>query len=477
MKILFAASECVPFIKTGGLADVVGALAPVLARKGHDVRVILPKYGMMAEEYRQQLRHVTDFYVKLGWRHQYCGIEALERQGVTFYFVDNEYYFKRNYIYGLGGDEYERFGFFCRAVLDALPRLDFQPDVIHAHDWQSGMVPALLRIQYDQADFYHNIRTVFTIHNLQYQGVFGIEQVKDVLELPDDVFTNDKLECFGCANFMKGAFETADKITTVSPTYAQEILDPWFSYGLDALLREKQYKLCGILNGIDMDANDPATDKNIPFNYSIKTFETGKAKCKEALQDRFGLHKDGSPVFGMVSRMVGMKGFDLVQSIADGLVDRGIQLVILGSGESQYENFFSDLCGRHPGRVGTYIGFEPKLSQEIYAGADAFIMPSKSEPCGLAQMVACRYGTPPIVRETGGLRDSIHDSTMGDGNGFTFAGYNAHELYVACCNAQDAYNNKENWKNLVRHCMECDFSWDVSAKSYEGLYNETANLW
>ena len=257
---------------------------------------------------------------------------------------------------------------------------------------------------------------------------------------------------------MKGAFETADKITTVSPTYAQEILDPWFSYGLDALLREKQYKLCGILNGIDMDANDPATDKNIPFNYSIKTFETGKAKCKEALQDRFGLNKDGSPVFGMVSRMVGMKGFDLVQSIADGLVDRGIELVILGSGESQYENFFSDLCARHPGRVGTYIGFEPKLSQEIYAGADAFIMPSKSEPCGLAQMVACRYGT-------------------GDGNGFTFAGYNAHELYVACCNAQDAYNNKENWKNLVRHCMECDFSWDVSAKSYEGLYNETANLW
>ena len=324
-------------------------------------------------------------------------------------------------------------------------------------------------------DVIHGFKTIFPIHNIAYQGKYGT----DILEDTCGIGHRDQhiVEYDGCANFMKGAFETADKITTVSPTYAQEILDPWFSYGLDALLREKQYKLCGILNGIDMDANDPATDKNIPFNYSIKTFETGKAKCKEALQDRFGLHKDGSPVFGMVSRMVGMKGFDLVQSIADGLVDRGIQLVILGSGESQYENFFSDLCGRHPGRVGTYIGFEPKLSQEIYAGADAFIMPSKSEPCGLAQMVACRYGTPPIVRETGGLRDSIHDSTMGDGNGFTFAGYNAHELYVACCNAQDAYNNKENWKNLVRHCMECDFSWDVSAKSYEGLYNETANLW
>ena len=249
------------------------------------------------------------------------------------------------------------------------------------------------------------------------------------------------------------------------------------SLQLDALLREKQYKLCGILNGIDMDANDPATDKHIPFNYSIDNFEEGKAKCKEALQDKFGLHKDGSPVFGMVSRMVGMKGFDLVQSVADGLVDRGIELVILGSGESQYENFFSDLCGRHPGRVGTYIGFEPTLSQEIYAGADAFIMPSKSEPCGLAQMVACRYGTPPIIRETGGLRDSIHDCTLGEGNGFTFAGYSAHELYDACCRAQDRYYSKEDWHNLVKYDMECDFSWDVSAKSYEGLYNETANLW
>ena len=324
-------------------------------------------------------------------------------------------------------------------------------------------------------DVIHGFKTIFPIHNIAYQGKYGT----DILEDTCGIGRRDQhiVEYDGCANFMKGAFETADKITTVSPTYAMEILDPWFSYGLDALLREKQYKLCGILNGIDTDSNDPATDKNIPFNYDITNFEEGKAKCKEALQDKFGLNKDGSPVFAMVSRMVGMKGFDLVQSIADGLVDRGIELVVLGSGESQYENFFSDLCARHPGRVGTYIGFEPALSQEIYAGADAFIMPSKSEPCGLAQMVACRYGTPPIVRETGGLRDSIHDSTMGEGNGFTFAGYNAHELYVACCNAQNAYYDKENWKNLVHHCMECDFSWDVSAKSYEGLYNETANLW
>ena len=318
-------------------------------------------------------------------------------------------------------------------------------------------------------------RTVFTIHNIAYQGKYGT----DILEDTCGIGRRDQhiVEYDGCANFMKGAFETADKITTVSPTYAQEILDPWFSYGLDALLREKQYKLCGILNGIDMEANNPATDPKIPFNYDVTNFEEGKAKCKEALQNKFGLHKDGSPVFAMVSRMVGMKGFDLVQSVADGLVDRGIELVILGSGENQYETFFSDLCARHPGRVGTYIGFEPALSQEIYAGADVFIMPSKSEPCGLAQMVACRYGTPPIVRETGGLRDSIHDCTLGEGNGFTFAGYSAHELYDACCRAQDRYYNKEDWHNLVKHDMECDFSWDLSAKSYEGLYNETANLW
>ena len=434
----------------------------------------MPLYEEVPQYLRDNMKFITSLSVPVAWRRQYCGIFEARSGGVIYYLIDNQYYFKRKGLYG-HYDDAERFAFLSRAALEMLPYIDFHPDVINCNDWQTALVPIYYSIFYANNDWYRGIKTVFTIHNIQYQGKYGKELLEDVLGIPRSALP--LLEYDNCVNMMKGAIETANRVTTVSPTYAQEILDPWFSYGLDALLREKQYKLCGILNGIDMDANDPATDKNIPFNYSIKTFETGKAKCKEALQDRFGLHKDGSPVFGMVSRMVGMKGFDLVQSIADGLVDRGIELVILGSGESQYENFFSDLCGRHPGRVGTYIGFEPKLSQEIYAGADAFIMPSKSEPCGLAQMVACRYGTPPIVRETGGLRDSIHDSTMGDGNGFTFAGYNAHELYVACCNAQDAYNNKENWKNLVRHCMECDFSWDVSAKSYEGLYNETANLW
>ena len=472
MRILYAASEAAPFAKSGGLADVAGALPKALVEDGVDARVIMPLYGDL--KFRDTLEYVTNYSVPVGWRSQYCGLFKTERNGVTYYFLDNEYYFKRRGLYGFY-DDGERFAFFSRAVLETLFYIDFTPDIINCNDWQTALVPVYLNLYYRHLDKFNRIKTIFTIHNIAYQGKYGT----DILEDTCGIGRRDQhiVEYDGCANFMKGAFETADKITTVSPSYAMEILDPWFSYGLDALLREKQYKLCGILNGIDTDSNDPATDKNIPFNYDITNFEEGKAKCKEALQDKFGLNKDGSPVFAMVSRMVGMKGFDLVQSIADGLVDRGIELVILGSGESQYENFFSDLCARHPGRVGTYIGFEPALSQEIYAGADAFIMPSKSEPCGLAQMVACRYGTPPIVRETGGLRDSIHDSTMGEGNGFTFAGYNAHELYVACCNAQNAYYDKENWKNLVHHCMECDFSWDVSAKSYEGLYNETANLW
>ena len=385
MKILYAASEANPFAKSGGLADVAGALPKALVKDGVDARVIMPLYGDL--KYRDKLEYVTNYSVPVGWRSQYCGLFKADVDGVTYYFLDNEYYFKRRGLYGFY-DDGERFAFFSRAVLETLFYIDFTPDIINCNDWQTALVPVYLNLYYRHLDKFNRIKTVFTIHNIAYLGKCGT----DILEDTCGIGHRDQhiVEYDGCANFMKGAFETADKITTVSPTYAQEILDPWFSYGLDALLREKQYKLCGILNGIDMDANDPATDKNIPFNYSIKTFETGKAKCKEALQDRFGLHKDGSPVFGMVSRMVGMKGFDLVQSIADGLVDRGIQLVILGSGESQYENFFSDLCGRHPGRVGTYIGFEPKLPRVSPAAwhrwwpAATAHLPSSARPAACA---------------------------------------------------------------------------------------------
>ena len=473
MKILFAASECVPFIKTGGLADVVGALAPVLARKGHDVRVILPKYGMMAEEYRQQLRHVTDFYVKLGWRHQYCGIEALERQGVTFYFVDNEYYFKRNYIYGLGGDEYERFGFFCRAVLDALPRLDFQPDVIHAHDWQSGMVPALLRIQYDQADFYHNIRTVFTIHNLQYQGVFGIEQVKDVLELPDDVFTNDKLECFGCANFMKAALVYADEITTVSPSYAEEIQTAYYGERLDGLLRARRNSLSGVLNGIDMQEYDPAADPLLPAHYSAQDL-SGRAQCKAALQQGLGLTVDPqAPIIGMVGRLSSQKGLDLVDHVIGQIMEENVQLVVLGMGESRYVNLFSWAEQQYPGRVAARFQMDHQLAHRIYAGADMFLMPSQFEPCGLSQMIALRYGCVPIVRETGGLRDTVlsYNHYNNAGNGFTFFNYNAHDMLFTIRRALRYYHEHPDvWRELQSRGMNGDYSWNASAETYLSLY-------
>ena len=461
MRILYASSEATPFAKSGGLADVAGSLPKALVQDGVDCRVIMPLYGDLG--FRDHLEYVTNYSVPVGWRSQYCGLFTAQWDGVTYYFLDNEYYFKR------------RGAFFSRAVLETLFYLDFTPDIINCNDWQTALVPVYLNLYYRHLDKFNRIKTIFTIHNIAYQGKYGLEILEDTC----GIGRRDQhiVEYDGCANFMKGAFETADKITTVSPTYAQEILDPWFSYGLDALLREKQYKLCGILNGIDMEANNPATDPALPYNYTTANFREGKAVCKAALQDQFGLHKDGSPVFAMVSRLVGMKGFDLVQSIADGLVDLGIELVILGTGESQYEAFFSDLAARRPGRVGAYIGFNTALAQQIYAGADSFIMPSKSEPCGLSQMVACRYGTPPIVRETGGLRDSIHDSSKGQGNGFTFAGYSAHELYDACCRANAAYYDKPNWENLIEYAMNCDFSWSVSAKSYEGLYNETANLW
>ena len=329
MKILYAASEATPFAKSGGLADVAGSLPKALVKDGVDARVIMPLYGDL--KFRDKLEYVTNYSVPVGWRSQYCGLFKAEVNGVTYYFLDNEYYFKRRGLYGFY-DDGERFAFFSRAVLETLFYIDFTPDIINCNDWQTALVPVYLNLYYRHLDKFNRIKTIFTIHNIAYQGKYGT----DILEDTCGIGRRDQhiVEYDGCANFMKGAIETADKITTVSPTYAQEILDPWFSYGLDALLREKQYKLCGILNGIDMEANNPATDPHIAFNYDVNNFEEGKAKCKEALQDRFGLNKDGSPVFAMVSRMVGMKGFDLVQSVADGLVDRGIELVILGSGET-----------------------------------------------------------------------------------------------------------------------------------------------
>ena len=473
MKILFAASECVPFIKTGGLADVVGALAPVLARKGHDVRVILPLYTAIPEKYTDAMRHLIDFEVELGWRKQYCGIEVLEQDGVTFYFVDNKYYFGRSYIYGLGGDEYERYGFFCRAVLNALPLIGFFPDIIHANDWQTGMIPALLKIQYAHLPGYANIRTVYTIHNLQYQGVFGIDQFKDVFGLGDSIFTDDKLEHYGTANCMKAGLVYADEITTVSPSYAEEIQTAYYGERLDGLLRAKRAHLSGVLNGIDVDDYNPATDKQIAFNYSLEDM-SGKAADKKALQEQLGLEvRPDVPLIGMVGRLSNQKGLDLVDYIIGELMEEDIQLVVLGMGDAKYFNLFSWAEQQYQGRVAARFQMDIQLSHRIYAGADIFLMPSPFEPCGLSQMIALRYGTIPVVRETGGLRDTVlsYNEANGAGNGFSFFNYNAHDMLYTIRRAIWFYQNRPDvWQTLQTRGMEGDYSWTNSAETYLSLY-------
>ena len=473
MKILFAASECVPFIKTGGLADVVGALAPVLARKGHDVRVILPLYTAIPEKYTDAMRHLIDFEVELGWRKQYCGIEVLEQDGVTFYFVDNKYYFGRSYIYGLGGDEYERYGFFCRAVLNALPLISFFPDIIHANDWQTGMIPALLKIQYAHLPFYTKIRTIYTIHNLQYQGVFGIDQFKDVFGLGDSIFTDDKLEHYGTANCMKAGLVYADEITTVSPSYAEEIQTAYYGERLDGLLRAKRAHLSGVLNGIDVDDYNPATDKQIAFNYSLEDM-SGKAADKKALQEQLGLEvRPDVPLIGMVGRLSNQKGLDLVDYIIGELMEEDIQLVVLGMGDAKYFNLFSWAEQQYQGRVAARFQMDIQLSHRIYAGADIFLMPSQFEPCGLSQMIALRYGTIPVVRETGGLRDTVlsYNEANGAGNGFSFFNYNAHDMLYTIRRAIWFYQNRPDvWQTLQTRGMEGDYSWTNSAETYLSLY-------
>ncbi len=473
MKILFTASECVPFVKTGGLADVVGALAPVLAKQGHDVRVMLPLYGSIPEKYQEQMTHVVDFEVELGWRKQYCGIEMLRQDGVTWYFMDNKFYFDRPYIYGLGGDEYERFGFFCRGVLNALPLLDFQPDVIHAHDWQSGMVPALLKIQYAHLPFYAGIKTMFTIHNLQYQGIFGIREVQDVLGLGDSLWTNDKLECYGCANFMKAALVYADVITTVSPSYSEEIQTAYYGERLDGLLRARKHEVYGVLNGIDMADYDPATDNRIAATYSVDDM-SGKAQCKADLQKRLGLDVDPNvPIIGMVGRLSNQKGLDLVDYIIADLLNQNVQLVVLGMGESRYVNLFSWAESEYKGKMAARFTMDHALAHQIYAGCDMFLMPSQFEPCGLSQLIALRYGTLPIVRETGGLRDTVlsYNEYTGEGNGFSFFNYNAHDMLNTIERAMHYYTEeKETWAMLQQRGMSGDYSWTNSAGKYLELY-------
>lgn len=475
MKILFCASECVPFCKTGGLADVVGALAPVLAKQGHDVRVMLPLYSAIPDEYVSQMRHVCDFQVDLGWRNQYCGVEALNMDGVTWYFIDNKYYFDRGYIYGLGGDEYERYGFFDRAVLNTLPHIDFHPDVIHCHDWQTGFVPALLKIQYAHLDFYKDIKTIFTIHNLQYQGIFDRKAVQDVLGLGDSLFTDDKLECYGCANFMKAALVYTDEITTVSPSYAEEITNSYYGERMEGLLRARREQLAGILNGIDIVTYNPDGDTFTAAKYNADDM-SGKAICKSELQKEAGLPiRPDVPVIGMVGRLSNQKGLDLIDCVISQLMDMDVQLVILGMGDARYVNLFSWAEHQYPNKIAARFAMDNRFAHMIYAGADMFLMPSQFEPCGLSQMMSLRYGTVPIVRETGGLRDTVlsYNEYTGEGNGFTFFNYNAHDMLSTIQRAVYYYfDHQDVWQELMRRGMNGDYSWTKSAQEYVKLYEK-----
>jgi starch synthase len=470
MKVLYAASEALPFAASGGLADVAGSLPQALRKRLIGCRVVMPLYDTIKQELRDTMKFITNISVPVAWRRQYCGIFEAKYGGVTYYLLDNEYYFKRGGLYGYY-DDAERFAFFSRAILEIIPHIDFKPDIIHCNDWQTALTPLYYSTIYATQPGYENIKTVFTIHNIQYQGVYGKELIDNVIGL--DYSHKNLIEYDDTVNFSKAAIECANAVSTVSPSYAKEILDPWYSHGLDTILKERSFKLRGILNGIDVENYNPETDKDIFKNYSAEKM-TGKATNKRELQKFFGLpEKKDTPVMGMVTRLVSHKGLDLCKAVLDELLaTTDIQLVVLGSGDTEYEDFFRGLAARFPEQVGLCLGFIPDLARKIYAGSDLFLMPSKSEPCGLSQMVALRYGSIPIVRETGGLRDSVKDSGDNEGNGFTFANYNAHEMLHAIRRACEGYSDKKGWKILVKRAMESDNSWGKSANEYIKMYKE-----
>lgn len=470
MKVLFAASEAYPFAMSGGLADVAGALPKALRSRFVGCRVVMPLYGTVSEEMRSKMKFITHITVPVAWRRQYCGIFEAHIDGVIYYLLDNQYYFKRDTLYG-HYDDAERFAFFSRAVLEIIPYIDFTPDIIHCNDWQTAMIP-VYKDRFYHEGIYKDIKTVFTIHNIQYQGKYGYELLGDVLGLSES--DSHLVEYESCVNLMKGGIECADRVTTVSRTYAEEILTPWFSHGLDEILKLRQFKLSGIVNGIDVDVYNPETDPLIYEGFSAENLE-GKAVNKARLQEEMGLPvKPDVPVIGIVSRLVSHKGFDLVKRVFEDMLKADIQFAILGSGEWEFETFFYGMKEKYPDKVGLRLGFIPQLAHRIYAGADIFLMPSKSEPCGLAQMVALRYGTIPIVRETGGLKDTIQDSGDGKGNGFTFATYNAHDMLDAVWRSLAGYADREGWEILVKRAMYCDNSWKRSAGEYIKIYKELA---
>ena len=475
MQIVFASAECAPFVKTGGLGDVAGSLPAALVRAGAEVIVMVPKYATIKDEYKAQMEHFADFYVSLGWRNEYCGLEKLERDGVTYMFVDNERYFARDYPYGFF-DDGERFAFFSKAITESLQHLPagFECDILHCNDWQTALAPVFLREFYQGLPLYDRVKTVFSIHNVAFQGQFSDTVMEDILGVAHIPAAATQLRCDACSiNYMLGALHYADAITTVSPTYAGEIQTPEFGEGLDGVLRERSYALQGILNGIDVAAFDPATDKRIAANYTVDD-RSGKAVCKAKLQEELGLEvRDDRPLMVMVTRLTRQKGMDLVMYALDRILSGGVQVAVLGTGDRDYEDGLRYFQDKYPGTMAARIEFDPALSQRMYAAADMFLMPSKFEPCGLSQIIAMRYGTLPIVRETGGLKDTVipYNEFTGEGTGFSFSNFNGDEMGDAVFRAARLFwDNREAWNKLVTQAMSQDFSWTRSADKYLDLY-------
>lgn len=475
MQIVFASAECAPFVKTGGLGDVAGSLPAALVRAGAEVIVMVPKYATIKDEYKSQMEHFSDFYVSLGWRNEYCGLEKLERDGVTYMFIDNERYFARDYPYGFF-DDGERFAFFSKAITESLQHLPagFECDILHCNDWQTALAPVFLREFYQGLPLYDRVKTVFSIHNVAFQGQFSDTVMEDILGVAHIPAAASQLRCDACSvNYMLGALRYADAITTVSPTYANEIQTPEFGEGLDGVLRERSYALQGILNGIDVAGFDPATDKRIAANYTVED-RSGKAVCKAKLQEELGLEvRDDRPLMVMVTRLTRQKGLDLVMYALDRILAGGVQVAVLGTGDRDYEDGLRYFQDKYPGTMAARIEFDPALSQRMYAAADMFLMPSKFEPCGLSQIIAMRYGTLPIVRETGGLKDTVqpYNEFTGEGTGFSFSNFNGDEMGDAVFRAARLFwDNRDAWNQLVTQAMSQDFSWTRSADKYLDLY-------
>ena len=472
MKVLFVASEAAPFIKSGGLGDVAGALPKALVKQGVDARVILPLYQDIPENLKNQMTFLKVVWVPLAWRTQYCGVFTAEADGVTYYFLDNKYYFGRKGLYGYF-DDAERFAFFSKAVLEILQHIDFQPDVLHCNDWQTALIPVFLE------EFYRNevpcckdLRVLFTIHNIQYQGIFGPDVLEYVFGMSRDKYDNGWLQFDGNVNLMKAAIVSSAWVSTVSPTYAQEIQYDFYGHGMQWMLRQEKDKVSGIINGIDTEVYDPHTDTHLFANYTAR-YPNKKEINKVSLQKLLGLpERPDVPMIAMITRLVDHKGLDLVRYAMNSLLDDDMQLVVLGTGDYQYEEMFRQAQNEYPAKVSAKITFNADLAQKIYAGADIFLMPSKSEPCGLSQMIAMRYGTIPVVRETGGLKDTVHPYYEGQGNGFTFANYNADDMLYVIRQAEALYRDKEAWRQLMHNAMTIDYSWKKPAKEYTALYRK-----